>query len=266
MDLPASAAAGSFVPPTIIEITRIADVGTEVFGPVLHVLRFARGGLDRLIDDINAAGFGLTFGLHTRIDETIAHVTSRIEAGNIYVNRNIIGAVVGAQPFGGCKLSGTGPKAGGPLYLRRLVNAPSNLVADGELPGPAGEENQYFTRPRGRIAAIAQTAAGLQAQLAAIAATGNTALLPAEHPLTATILPANVIVTDAWASDENLAGVLFEGPADALLALNEQIAARPGAILAVHTPPYRLEFLREEVAISTNTAAAGGNATLLAIS
>jgi RHH-type proline utilization regulon transcriptional repressor/proline dehydrogenase/delta 1-pyrroline-5-carboxylate dehydrogenase len=265
LELPAAAAYGYFVPPTIIEISRIADVGTEIFGPVLHVLRYARGGLDRLIDDINAAGFGLTFGLHTRIDETIAHVAGRIEAGNIYINRNIIGAVVGAQPFGGCKLSGTGPKAGGPLYLRRLVNAPSMPVADAEMPGPAGEENHYFTRPRGRIAAIAQTEAGLQAQLAAIAATGNTALLPAAHRLTAGILPANVIVTDAWASDENLAGVLFEGAEDALLTLIRQIAARPGAILAVHTPPYRLEFLREEVAISTNTAAAGGNATLLAL-
>jgi RHH-type proline utilization regulon transcriptional repressor/proline dehydrogenase/delta 1-pyrroline-5-carboxylate dehydrogenase len=265
LDLPAETAHGYFVPPTIIEITHIADVATEIFGPVLHVLRYQRGGLDRLIDDINAAGFGLTFGLHTRIDETIAHVTNRVEAGNIYINRNIIGAVVGAQPFGGCKLSGTGPKAGGPLYLRRLVTAPPMPVADAELPGPAGEENRYLTRPRGRIAAIAQTEAGLQAQLASIAATGNTALLPATHPLTAGILPAHVIVTDAWIGDENLAGVLFEGPADALLNLNQQIAARPGPILAIQTPPYQPEFLREEVTISTNTAAAGGNATLLAI-
>jgi RHH-type proline utilization regulon transcriptional repressor/proline dehydrogenase/delta 1-pyrroline-5-carboxylate dehydrogenase len=265
LELPASTENGYFVPPTIIEITRIADVGKEIFGPVLHVLRYARGGLARLIDDINAAGFGLTFGLHTRIDETIAHVISRIEAGNIYINRNIIGAVVGAQPFGGCKLSGTGPKAGGPLYLRRLVTAPSMPLTDADLPGPAGEENQYFTRPRGRIAAIAQSEAGLHAQLAAIAATGNTALIPPDHPLTSTILPANVIVTDAWASDENLAGTLFEGPADALLTLNQKIAARPGPILAIQTPPYRLEFLREEVSTSTNTAAAGGNATLLAI-
>jgi RHH-type proline utilization regulon transcriptional repressor/proline dehydrogenase/delta 1-pyrroline-5-carboxylate dehydrogenase len=265
LNLPDSAGHGYFIPPTIIEITRIAEVGAEIFGPVLHVLRYPRGALDRLIHDVNAAGFGLTFGLHTRIDETIAHVTSRIEAGNIYINRNIIGAVVGAQPFGGCKLSGTGPKAGGPLYLRRLVNAPSMPVADAELPGPAGEENHYRTRPRGRIAAIAQTEAGLQIQLATIAATGNTALIPADHPLTSTILPANVIVTNAWASDPNLAGVLFEGPADALLTLTQQIAARPGPILAIQTPPYHPEFLREEFSISTNTAAAGGNATLLAI-
>ena len=95
-----------------------------MFGPVLHVLRYRREGLDALIDSINAAGYGLTFGLHTRIDETIARVVERIEAGNIYVNRNIIGATVGVQPFGGSRLSGTGPKAGGPLYLARLVAEP----------------------------------------------------------------------------------------------------------------------------------------------
>ena len=102
-----------------------------MFGPVLHVLRYKRGALDALIDDVNAAGYGLTFGLHTRIDETIARVTERIEAGNIYVNRNIIGATVGVQPFGGSRLSGTGPKAGGPLYLSRLVAEPPPGALDG---------------------------------------------------------------------------------------------------------------------------------------
>ena len=102
----------------------VADVEREVFGPVLHFVRYRREALDSLIDAINAAGYGLTFGLHTRIDETIARVAERIEAGNIYVNRNIIGATVGVQPFGGSRLSGTGPKAGGPLYLSRLVAEP----------------------------------------------------------------------------------------------------------------------------------------------
>jgi RHH-type transcriptional regulator, proline utilization regulon repressor / proline dehydrogenase / delta 1-pyrroline-5-carboxylate dehydrogenase len=120
LPLPADAAHGTFVAPTIIEISRIADVEQEVFGPVLHVLRYRREELDRLIEDINASGYGLTFGLHTRIDETIRQVVSRIHAGNIYINRNIIGAVVGVQPFGGDGLSGTGPKAGGPHYLHRF--------------------------------------------------------------------------------------------------------------------------------------------------
>ena len=128
-DLPACASHGTFVPPTLIEIDCIADVGREVFGPVLHVLRYRRDDLDRVIDDINATGYGLTFGLHTRIDETIARVTDRIHAGNVYVNRNIIGAVVGVQPFGGHGMSGTGPKAGGPLYLQRLVRTPALLGA-----------------------------------------------------------------------------------------------------------------------------------------
>ncbi|OYV34798.1 MAG: delta-1-pyrroline-5-carboxylate dehydrogenase, partial [Rhodospirillales bacterium 20-64-7] len=102
-----------FVPPTLIEIPSLDQLTREVFGPVLHVVTFRRTGLDALVARINAAGYGLTFGLHTRIDETIERVTGRIHAGNIYVNRNIVGAVVGVQPFGGEGLSGTGPKAGG---------------------------------------------------------------------------------------------------------------------------------------------------------
>ena len=134
-----SAARGTFVPPTLIEVNKIADVEREVFGPVLHVLRYKREALDKLIDDVNAAGYGLTFGLHTRIDETIARVVERIEVGNIYVNRNIIGATVGVQPFGGSRLSGTGPKAGGPLYLSRLVAEPAPGALDGVEGGAATE-------------------------------------------------------------------------------------------------------------------------------
>jgi RHH-type proline utilization regulon transcriptional repressor/proline dehydrogenase/delta 1-pyrroline-5-carboxylate dehydrogenase len=268
LELPEAAAHGFFVPPTMIEISGIADVEREVFGPVLHVLRYQRGGLDRLIGAINATGYGLTFGLHTRLDEMVAHVTERISVGNIYINRNIIGAVVGVQPFGGHGLSGTGPKAGGPLYLRRLVHAPPLPVADAALPGPAGEENFYTIRPRGVIAALSQSETALQAQLEAIAATGNIALVPRDHPA-AKGVPANAVLTDDWFAEPKLAGVLFEGPAEVLREVNRKLAARPGAILAVHVKvdgAYRLEFLREEVAISTNTAAAGGNASLLAIS
>ncbi|EFV86967.1 delta-1-pyrroline-5-carboxylate dehydrogenase, partial [Achromobacter xylosoxidans C54] len=112
---------GTFVAPTIIEIDHISELTREVFGPVLHVVRYARDELDALLDAINGTGYGLTFGVHTRIDETIAHVTGQVHAGNVYVNRNIVGAVVGVQPFGGECLSGTGPKAGGPLYMYRLL-------------------------------------------------------------------------------------------------------------------------------------------------
>ena len=113
-------AQGTFVPPTVLEIGALSELTREVFGPVLHVVRYRRAELPQVIDAINATGYGLTLGVHSRIDETIDFITSRAHVGNIYVNRNIVGAVVGVQPFGGEGKSGTGPKAGGPLYLKRL--------------------------------------------------------------------------------------------------------------------------------------------------
>lgn len=114
-------AQGSFVAPTLIEIERISVLKQESFGPVLHVVRYQGSRMDQVVDAVNGTGFGLTFGIHSRIDETIEEVTGRIRAGNIYVNRNVIGAVVGSQPFGGEGLSGTGFKAGGPHYLLRFA-------------------------------------------------------------------------------------------------------------------------------------------------
>jgi len=114
-------AAGHYVLPAIVELDRAADLREEVFGPVLHVVRYRAHDLDRLINDIAASGYGLTLGIQSRIDSTVRHIVERLSVGNIYVNRNIIGAVVGTQPFGGSGLSGTGPKAGGPNYLRRFA-------------------------------------------------------------------------------------------------------------------------------------------------
>ncbi len=99
--------------PTLIELENFAELEKEVFGPVLHVVRYNRNQLAELIEQINASGYGLTLGVHTRIDETIAQVTGSAHVGNLYVNRNMVGAVVGVQPFGGEGLSGTGPKAEG---------------------------------------------------------------------------------------------------------------------------------------------------------
>lgn len=113
---------GIFVAPTLIEIGSIHELEREVFGPVVHVIRFAGGDLDKVIDEINSSGYGLTQGLHSRIEETATKVYENIKAGNIYINRNTVGAVVGVQPFGGEGMSGTGPKAGGPLYLYRLTD------------------------------------------------------------------------------------------------------------------------------------------------
>jgi RHH-type proline utilization regulon transcriptional repressor/proline dehydrogenase/delta 1-pyrroline-5-carboxylate dehydrogenase len=318
LPLPPEAEHGTFVAPTIIEIGHIADVEREVFGPVLHVLRWKRADLDRLIGEINATGYGLTFGLHTRLDETIARVTGQAGAGNLYVNRNIIGAVVGVQPFGGSGLSGTGPKAGGPLYLARLLAETPPALTDGldaagaalaparayaawlraggheaeaeactafvsrsalgasvELPGPVGERNLYTLRPRGRIAALAPSESGLLVQLGAILASGNTALVERTNPALPALadlppeLSSRIRHVDDWENEE-LDGILFEGDADGVIALQRRLAERDGPILLLQAVrPGAAEYdpirLLEECSISTNTAAAGGNASLMSI-
>jgi RHH-type proline utilization regulon transcriptional repressor/proline dehydrogenase/delta 1-pyrroline-5-carboxylate dehydrogenase len=131
-------ATGSFVAPHIILIERAGDLTTEVFGPVLHVMKWRAGDFSALIREIAANGFGLTVGLHTRIERRIAEFSQAAVAGNIYVNRNMIGAVVGSQPFGGFGLSGTGPKAGGPEYLRRFVKETTLTVNTASFGGDAG--------------------------------------------------------------------------------------------------------------------------------
>jgi RHH-type proline utilization regulon transcriptional repressor/proline dehydrogenase/delta 1-pyrroline-5-carboxylate dehydrogenase len=119
LDLPLSAdhAHGTYVAPAIYEIPSISVLKREVFGPILHVVRFSGDRLGEVCESINATGYGLTLGLHSRIKATADFVAGRVKVGNMYVNRNQIGAVVGVQPFGGEGLSGTGPKAGGPNYL-----------------------------------------------------------------------------------------------------------------------------------------------------
>jgi RHH-type proline utilization regulon transcriptional repressor/proline dehydrogenase/delta 1-pyrroline-5-carboxylate dehydrogenase len=119
--LPASCDQGHYIAPVAIEISDIADLGREQFGPVLHVLRYKASELDTLINAINHTGYGLTLGIHSRNEATAAYIESRVRVGNCYINRNQIGAVVGVQPFGGRGLSGTGPKAGGPNYLKRFA-------------------------------------------------------------------------------------------------------------------------------------------------
>ena len=198
---------GHFVGPALLKVGGIADIEGEVFGPVLHVATFSADALDQVIDDINAAGYGLTFGLHTRIDARVAHVADRIHAGNIYVNRNQIGAVVGSQPFGGEGLSGTGPKAGGPNYLPRFslpleVHEPSTAVnalsglsigfaiaavdkvravlekTEREpvmqtMPGPTGESNVLRIHPRGIVLCLGPDEASARRQSELALAHGN---------------------------------------------------------------------------------------------
>ncbi|ROR32850.1 bifunctional proline dehydrogenase/L-glutamate gamma-semialdehyde dehydrogenase PutA [Inmirania thermothiophila] len=121
LPLPGETANGTFFPPTLVELDHIGRLEREVFGPVLHVIRYRASALDRVIEAINGTGYGLTLGVHTRIDATARYIHARVRVGNTYVNRNMIGAVVGVQPFGGEGLSGTGPKAGGPHYLLRFA-------------------------------------------------------------------------------------------------------------------------------------------------
>ena len=115
------AAHGTFFAPCAYEIGGIAELPGEVFGPILHVVRYDDARLDAVIDAVNGVGYGLTCSVHSRVDSTVEHIRRRLRAGNLYVNRNQIGAVVGVQPFGGEGLSGTGPKAGGPRYLHRFA-------------------------------------------------------------------------------------------------------------------------------------------------
>jgi RHH-type proline utilization regulon transcriptional repressor/proline dehydrogenase/delta 1-pyrroline-5-carboxylate dehydrogenase len=308
IDLPADAENGTFVPPTIIEIGRINDLEREIFGPVLHVIRFKRENIDRLVDEINETGYGLTFGLHTRLDDTVRRVTERIKAGNLYINRNTIGAIVGVQPFGGRGLSGTGPKAGGPLYLGRIVTKPpqlefksptfhkvlesfaewldacgelksaatarqyakvSPLGTQLELPGPVGERNIYSLRPRGSVLMVPKTKAGLYEQMAAVLATGNCGFIRGLS--LPNRLPIQVAQAFAAVSTDDFSVALVEGDEKTVMAAIRDVVELRGPIVSVQaarpgeTQAYDWQGLMEEVVVSINTTAAGGNASLVMI-
>ena len=264
--------AGTFVPPTVLEIRSLSELTKEVFGPVMHVIRYKRSELPKVIEQINGSGFGLTLGVHSRIDETIDYITSSAHVGNIYVNRNIVGAVVGVQPFGGEGKSGTGPKAGGPLYLKRLqrgavtldrhqrqsvpaidslaawakAQGKSRLAAHIEsyarttpvgsliaLPGPTGERNTLAYVPRGNIACFASNTEVLLNQVAAALSTGNRALV-VEGALPAD-LPADVKAAIQTVSAADLAKADFQiALVESSLGakLRPDLAARDGAIVS----------------------------------
>jgi RHH-type proline utilization regulon transcriptional repressor/proline dehydrogenase/delta 1-pyrroline-5-carboxylate dehydrogenase len=138
---------GFYVPPCIFELADARQLVTEVFGPVLHVVRYKRQEMPDLLDAIDSTGYGLTFGIHSRIDGFAEAVADRLAIGNVYVNRNMIGAVVGVQPFGGSGLSGTGPKAGGPHYLIRFASEQTitlnTAAAGGNASLMAADELEY---------------------------------------------------------------------------------------------------------------------------
>jgi RHH-type proline utilization regulon transcriptional repressor/proline dehydrogenase/delta 1-pyrroline-5-carboxylate dehydrogenase len=292
----------------------VADIGGEVFGPVLHVLRFRRADIGLLIEAINATGYGLTFGVHSRIDETIDFVTARIRSGNLYINRNMIGAVVGVQPFGGLGLSGTGPKAGGPLMLYRLrrdgrtphLPAAADAAlppafselrrwaqASGraelsaccetlaplaplgravELPGPTGESNRLRFIPRGRALCVADDVSELLQQLACALIAGNRAVLcaPDAEALLGQLPEPVRQHTTAATEAANVAADVVMCPLAKATALRRLLAERDGARVRVVTPHrsgggYPLDALVVEQTVTVNTAAAGGNASLMTL-
>ena len=272
--LPAGCAHGTFFAPTLIEIERIDQLTGEVFGPVLHVLRYREGKLAELIESINATGYGLTHGIETRIDETVESICAQIRAGNIYVNRNMIGAVVGVQPFGGDGLSGTGPKAGGPYYLRRLVReAPAALQPIGSevaLPGPTGETNTLLLAPRGRVACLGGNETELRMQVDTALRAGNLALIArsdSSERLRADYGAHCEVVDDPLAALPD--AVLVAGDAERGRAIRVRLAERDGPIVPVVGPGRsgRYDSLRlvRERTVTINTTASGGNASLLSL-
>ena len=323
---------GTFVAPTLIEIDSLAELEREIFGPVLHVLRFDRAELPDLLEQINATGYGLTLGVHTRIDETVLQVVGAAHVGNVYVNRNVVGAVVGVQPFGGEGLSGTGPKAGGPLYLLRLLAARpggaarkaveqsgtdalpplrgldvgtsepdvallalrhwaleenraalaaqcDHFIAQSPvggwrtLAGPTGEANLYAMSPREAVLCLARDEADRLLQLAAVLAVGSRALWPVgAQPMWAR-LPGEardrVALVQDWTREMiGFDAVLHHGEPAELLAVCRAVAGRAGPIVSVTglrpgDVDIPLERLVLERSLSVNTAAAGGNASLM---
>ncbi|MDH0683054.1 trifunctional transcriptional regulator/proline dehydrogenase/L-glutamate gamma-semialdehyde dehydrogenase [Achromobacter animicus] len=314
---------GTYVPPTLIEIESLSELKREVFGPVLHLLRYRRSDLDQVLTAIANTKYGLTMGVHTRIDETIAQISSRANVGNLYINRNMVGAVVGVQPFGGEGLSGTGPKAGGPLYLYRLLaqrpdqalqqpfgvegreqvdqrsyssisTAYESLMQWGRaqgysydetpyfctqgaaysLRGPTGESNVYEIHARQAVYCQADNASDLQSQLAAVLRVGATAVWNASSSVASQLyqaLPDKARQSVRLSRDvmnEQFDAALCQGDEPSVRRLVEDLAAREGEIVSVtYLRPGEiripLERLVIERSVSTNTAAAGGNASLM---
>ncbi len=271
---------GCFVAPTLIKVSGIEALEREIFGPVLHVATFKADDLERVMAGVNAKGYGLTFGLHTRIDTRVQEVTDAIHAGNIYVNRNQIGAVVGSQPFGGEGLSGTGPKAGGPQYLERFSAprpAPTGFAARDQvaadlaalqaaldavrgqervlqreaMPGPTGEANTLSLVQRPPLLCLGPGKVAMAAQVAAVEELGGQA-----------VAAKGVVTPQALAELQGFSGAIWWG--DDARAYAQALAGRQGAILPLITGLPDLGHVTHERHLCVDTTAAGGNAALLA--
>ncbi|WP_298492836.1 bifunctional proline dehydrogenase/L-glutamate gamma-semialdehyde dehydrogenase PutA [uncultured Maritimibacter sp.] len=269
---------GHFIAPAMLRVPGIEALEREVFGPILHVATFKAGEIDRVVEAINARGFGLTFGLHTRIDGRVEDVTGAIHVGNAYVNRNQIGAIVGSQPFGGEGLSGTGPKAGGPQYLARFrrVAAPeiegargvktgrsaldralaatrSRILSQQDMPGPTGELNRLTLVTRPPILCFGPGETAAQAQVAAVEAMGGVAIA----------LPGGCAL-DVLAAAQGFSGVLWWGDRAKGHRIAQTLAQRDGPLVPLITGMPDLAHVAHERHLCVDTTAAGGNADLLA--
>ena len=278
----ASPDTGTFIAPSLIRVGGIADMEREIFGPVLHLATFRAEELDRVIDAINATGYGLTFGLQTRIDDRVQHVTDRIHAGNMYVNRNQIGAIVGSQPFGGEGMSGTGPKAGGPHYLARFTShtapdASGDSGWDGDmplselktaltrangqqaerrealvLPGPTGESNRLTTHTRPALLCLGPGKAAAERQARAVRDLGGIAVAATGH-----------VAPETLRDLDGISGALHWGEATDARAYAESLSQRNGPILPLITGLPDTGHVLHERHVCVDTTAAGGNAALL---
>ncbi len=271
--------AGFFVPPTLIRVNGIDDLEREVFGPVLHIATFEGEKVGEVVRDVNARGYGLTFGLHTRIDGRVQEVTEALRVGNVYVNRNQIGAVVGSQPFGGEGLSGTGPKAGGPEYLARFyAPAPVDLAdtgwdtdadlaalrdsldrheethaGDRLLPGPTGELNRLSMHRRPPVLCLGPGAEASRAQADAVTSLGGVA-----EVVDGRLSPDDLAVLDGFSA------ALWWGDAETARDMAVALAGREGPILPLITGIPDAAHVHFERHLCVDTTAAGGNAALLA--
>ncbi|MBW6416945.1 bifunctional proline dehydrogenase/L-glutamate gamma-semialdehyde dehydrogenase PutA [Celeribacter sp. PS-C1] len=270
---------GTFVAPALVQVEGIESLEREVFGPVLHIATYKARDLGKVIETINATGYGLTFGLHTRIDDRVQQVCDALNVGNLYVNRNQIGAIVGSQPFGGEGLSGTGPKAGGPLYLNRFCAAPAGAstetwdkatdaaalqraitatplsdepLSKEQLPGPTGEANTLSTHSRPPFLCLGPGRTTAEAQAKAITDLGGLAVV-AEG-----LAPSHALKTI-----DGFGGVIWWGDADKARAYGQALSQRLGAILPLVTTTPDAAHVLHERHLCVDTTAAGGNAALL---
>ncbi|MCP3870082.1 MAG: bifunctional proline dehydrogenase/L-glutamate gamma-semialdehyde dehydrogenase PutA [Gammaproteobacteria bacterium] len=271
---------GVFSGPAVIQVDGIEDLKREVFGPVLHLAIFSADRIDKVIDAINRTGYGLTFGLQTRIDDRVQAVCERINAGNIYVNRNQIGAIVGSQPFGGNGLSGTGPKAGGANYLERFYRAPATVSHDLDtntssgstaelqglikatgycqrlgainLPGPTGESNSLSRVAREPLLCLGPGERVAAEQAGIIREMGGTA-----------VECGGSLAVKALKEVSGFSGVVWWGDKVRARELDLVLSENEGPLLPLITGKPDSGHVFSERHVCVDTTASGGNTELL---